>query len=123
MKLWSWGTVAFATSLLLGAPASALVPLTTPVQGMLRDGAGVPVADAHFGMTFTLYTGPAAEAEAVWSESWPGTDGDCLADTEGCVHVVGGRFRVHLGQHNPLTPEVPAFTVLKVMSPLSMVEL
>ncbi|MEE2780111.1 MAG: hypothetical protein VYE15_06290, partial [Myxococcota bacterium] len=86
--------------------ANAIVPLTTPIQGVLRDGAGVPVADAHFGMTFTLYTGAGAEAEAVWSEAWPPGGGNCLVDHTGCIHVTGGRFRIRLGLLNPLEPEV-----------------
>ena len=87
--------MSFALVTLVATSVSA-VPLQLPVQGVLRDNAGVPVAEDVFGMTFALYDSPDA-AEAVWTESWPPGDGDCQADPTDCVHVVSGTFQVMLG--------------------------
>jgi hypothetical protein len=85
----------------LCAPVNAAVPLEAPLQGTLRDNAGMPVIDGAFAVTFSLYAG-AEDADAVWTESWASATGDCVADPAGCVMVTGGRFHVRLGAHTPL---------------------
>ncbi|MEC9071434.1 MAG: hypothetical protein VX938_03605, partial [Myxococcota bacterium] len=86
-----------STALMLGlvcllVPAVAgAVPLEVPVQGLLRDNAGVPVVEDVFQVTFALY-GQAEGGEVLWTESWPAGEGDCLVDPTGCVHVTAGTF-------------------------------
>ncbi|MEC9070759.1 MAG: hypothetical protein VX938_00210, partial [Myxococcota bacterium] len=82
-------------------PAQASVPLQIPVQGLLRDNAGVPVAEDVFQVTFALYGEPEG-GDPIWSETWPPEGGDCLGDPTGCVHVVRGTFQVMLGAHTAL---------------------
>ena len=84
----------------LSAPAAA-VPLQTPVQGVLRDNAGVLVQQGSFAVQFALY-GAADATEALWTESWPAGGGDCVVEPTGCVQVSKGRFAVELGTHTPL---------------------
>ncbi|MEC9070758.1 MAG: fibrinogen-like YCDxxxxGGGW domain-containing protein, partial [Myxococcota bacterium] len=83
------------------APVLGAVPLKVPLQGVIRDNAGVPVVEDVFSVTFSLYETADSE-EAVWSESWPPAGQGCEDAPEGCVHVVEGRFQVDLGTHVPL---------------------
>lgn len=72
------------------APAHAAVPNTMSYQGLLTDGAGAPVPDGTYDLTFKLYffaTGPGWQ----WQE------------TQSAVPVTGGVFSVQLGSVNPLT--------------------
>ncbi|MEC9072763.1 MAG: hypothetical protein VX938_10305, partial [Myxococcota bacterium] len=86
--------------------ASAAVPLELPVQGVLRDNAGLPVAEDVFEMTFALYDGPDAVAP-VWTEARVPADGEsCVTTPEACVHVTGGVFHVNLGSGEPLGLEI-----------------
>ena len=85
--------------------AAAGVPRFLPFQGMLRDGAGVPVAQGSLAVTFSLYD-DASGAEKVWTESWPPDGHDCSAWSSGCVEVIGGVFSVNLGTHVPLAPDL-----------------
>ena len=90
---------------LMGAQAYATVPLMMPTQGVLRDNAGVPVAEDVFAMTFTLYT-QQVDGDQVWQEEWPSAGNNCQEDPTGCVHVQDGIFSVMLGAHAPLTPQL-----------------
>ena len=96
---------AVVTSWLVAGTALAAPPLLMPVQGVLRDNAGAPVADGAFSLTFSLY---AAESDPtpVWTETWPPASGDCANSPAGCVAVQGGVFSVLLGTHEPLDPQV-----------------
>ncbi|MEC9071441.1 MAG: hypothetical protein VX938_03640, partial [Myxococcota bacterium] len=85
--------------------ASAAVPLQTPIQGVLRDNAGVPVVEDIFEVTFALYDSPDSQ-EALWSETWPPEGTDCATTPESCVHVQGGVFHLNLGTHEPLSAEI-----------------
>ncbi|MEC9072030.1 MAG: hypothetical protein VX938_06605, partial [Myxococcota bacterium] len=80
-------------------------PLNLPLQGVIRDNAGVPVVEDVFQVTFALYDTVDA-VDPVWTESWPAGDEDCAVAPDGCVHVVNGRFRLALGAHNPLDVSV-----------------
>ena len=92
--------------LLSGGMAVAAVPLQLPVQGVLRDNAGLPVTEDVFEMTFSLYQSPEA-ADPVWTEVWAPANGeDCTTTPEACVHVTGGIFRVSLGTKETLGLEV-----------------
>ena len=82
-------------------PALATVPLRVPLQGVIRDNAGVTVVEDVFSVTFSLYDGPEA-VDPVWTESWPADGVSCEDEPSACVHVVEGRFRVALGAHAPL---------------------
>ena len=54
-------------ALLLSSLATAAVPLRVPIQGMVRDNAGVPVHSGAFSTTFRLYDAPDA-AQPLWME-------------------------------------------------------
>jgi len=86
----------------VAAVALAVVPMMTPVQGVLRDNAGAMVGEGAFEITFALYD-DADVKDPVWTESWPPGGGDCVVDPTGCVAVQGGVFHVTLGTHSPLT--------------------
>ena len=90
---------------LAAPPVRADVPLMMPVQGVLRDNAGAPVAEGTFGITFSLY---AAETggDPVWSESWPPAGETCVNQPEHCVAVQSGVFHTLLGTFAPLDPTV-----------------
>lgn len=90
-------------SLLSASSVALAVPLKTPLQGVIQDNAGQPVADGAFSVTFALYPS-ADDVDPVWSEAWPPGGADCLADPTGCVNVSGGLFTVDLGTHAPLEP-------------------
>lgn len=83
--------------------ATATVPLQTPIQGVLRDNAGVPVVEDIFEVTFALYDSPVAE-NPLWTETWPPEGSDCVTTPESCVHVQAGVFQLSLGTHTPLSP-------------------
>ena len=57
-------------------PALATVPLRVPLQGVIRDNAGVTVVEDVFSVTFSLYDGPEA-VDPVWTESWPADGVSC----------------------------------------------
>ena len=97
--------VALACSLLLlvSSLASAAVPLQMPVQGILRDNAGVPVAGGTFSVTFALYTAETG-GDPVWQEAWPPAGESCAANPEHCVTVANGVFHALLGSIEPLGP-------------------
>ena len=73
--------------------ATAAVPTTMPLHGVLRDQAGVLVEQGTFEVTFTLYDGETSDS-VIWSETWPE------------LAVNGGAFSVVLGSVVPLTPNV-----------------
>jgi len=88
--VWSFLLACLVTTTCLAAPAQAAVPNTISYQGLLTDGAGAPVADGTYDLTFKLYffaTGGGVQ----WSE------------TQSAVPVSGGLFSVQLGSVNPLT--------------------
>ena len=87
--------------LFLPGVVTAAVPLQLPLQGVLRDNAGVPVVEDVFEVTFSLYDASDA-TEPVWTETWPPDGVTCLDDPGACVHVQGGRFQVALGTHAAL---------------------
>jgi len=66
------------------------MPLEMPLQGVLRDNAGAPVAQGEFPMTFAIYAAADA-ADALWTETLG-------------VTVQGGQFRLNLGTITPLSP-------------------
>jgi len=75
---------------LLVAPAALAMPMEMPIQGVLRDNAGTPVAQGEFPMTFAIYE-TADAADPLWTESLG-------------VTVAGGQFRLNLGTITPLEP-------------------
>ncbi|MDP6944281.1 MAG: hypothetical protein QF464_09035, partial [Myxococcota bacterium] len=77
---------------LLLAPTAVAMPLEMPLQGVLRDNAGAPVAADTFEMTFNLYESADA-ADALWTETRD-------------VTVQGGQFRLNLGTDTPLDPSL-----------------
>ena len=88
--------LAATLALLLCAPMALAMPLEMPLQGVLRDNAGAPVAEGEFEMTFRLY--PSAEAEtASWTEVRQ-------------VVVQGGQFRLNLGVDTALDPSLFALS-------------
>ena len=86
------------------AHAFADVPLMMPMQGAIRDNAGVPVATGTFEVTFALYTSETG-GSPVWTENWPPA-GTCADGPNACVAVQSGAFHVLLGTHVPLDPSV-----------------
>jgi len=64
------------------------VPETISYQGVLTDGAGAPVADGSYDLTFKIYTVASGGTE-IWTETR-------------VVDVAGGIFSVILGSVNPL---------------------
>ena len=80
-----------AASLLTSSLAFAL-PLEMPLQGVLRDNAGAPVAEGTFEMTFAIYA-DAESDEALWTEVRQ-------------VTAQGGQFRINLGAESPLDPSI-----------------
>lgn len=94
-----WPIVAVVAATLSGRlaqPARAAAG-TVPVQGVVRDHTGTPVAEGAFRMTFRLYEGAEAET-ALWSESHPPDESvDCSASPEACVAVRDGVFTARLG--------------------------
>jgi hypothetical protein len=73
--------------------ATAAVPTTMPLHGVLRDQAGVVVEQGTFELTFTLYDGEASDT-VIWTETWPE------------LAVNSGAFAVVLGSVVPLTATV-----------------
>jgi hypothetical protein len=69
-------------------PASAQIPQTMSYQGVLTDGAGTPVSDGSYNVTFSLYAA-ASGGTAIWTETQS-------------VQVTGGIFSVILGSDTPL---------------------
>ena len=102
----SWLALALA---LPAGPAVAAPPPTMPLQGVLRDNAGLPVAEGTFAVGFALYANATGGAP-VWQESWPPAGETCAASPESCVVVQGGSFHVMLGTHEPLAPAIFATT-------------
>ena len=49
-------------------PAHAAVPLQMPLQGVLRDGAGMPAPDGAYEVVFSIYEA-ATGSEALWTEA------------------------------------------------------
>ncbi len=92
--------VLFAGLLLSASPAWG-APAQLPVQGVLLDNAGEPVADGAFAMVFALYSAGDAEVP-VWAETWPADGHDCVEDAAGCVAVSRGVFSTSLGAQLPL---------------------
>ncbi len=66
----------------------AQIPQTMSYQGVLTDGAGTPVADNSYSLTFRMYTTASGGSE-IWIETQS-------------VQVTGGIFSVILGSSNPL---------------------
>lgn len=93
------------TAALAWAGAAAALPLQMPLQGVVMDNAGTPVASGAFAVTYALYDSPTGEV-ALWTESHPADGHDCVADPGGCVAVEQGVFSVQLGVHEPLTPQL-----------------
>ena len=87
MFLFIWAAV-FAA-----APAFAVVPGQISYQGHLTDGAGNPLPDDTYAITFSLYN---ASDTLLWSE------------TQNDVLVIGGIFNVQIGQ-DPIGNPFPAF--------------
>ncbi|MEY3012679.1 MAG: hypothetical protein RIT45_1414 [Pseudomonadota bacterium] len=73
----------------LAGPATAAVPKTTAVQGVLTGTGGVPAADGTYDFTFAIYAA-ASGGTALWSEG------------PVAVQVAGGRFSAVLGSKTPL---------------------
>ncbi|MEC9073410.1 MAG: hypothetical protein VX938_13550, partial [Myxococcota bacterium] len=94
--------VLMMTGLMLSTAAQAAVPLRVPVQGALRDNAGVPVANDVFAVRFALYPSPDA-IEPLWVEHHPPEGVDCGDLPQHCVHVKGGVFQVQLGSSTGLS--------------------
>ncbi|MCK5406446.1 MAG: hypothetical protein KAJ37_03290, partial [Candidatus Krumholzibacteria bacterium] len=69
--------------------APAQIPQTMSYQGVLTDGAGTPVPDGSYNITFNLYT-VASGGTTIWTETQS-------------VQVDGGIFSVILGAQTPLT--------------------
>jgi hypothetical protein len=84
-------SIVCVASLLTASLAFAL-PLEMPLQGVLRDNAGAPVAAGTFEMTFAIYA-DAESDEALWTEVRQ-------------VTAQGGQFRVNLGVESPLDPSI-----------------
>ena len=78
-----------SASLAAAPPSPAAVPETMSYQGVLTDGAGVPVPDGFYDLTFNLYDAPTG-GTALWSEAQNG------------VAVTAGGFSVLLGSVVPL---------------------
>ncbi|GMV43776.1 MAG: hypothetical protein AMXMBFR64_54920 [Myxococcales bacterium] len=95
---------ALAAALLAG-PAWSVPPPFMPIQGVLRDNAGLVVSQGTFAMTFALY-GAEGDAAPVWSETWPPGGESCALVPDPCVAVQGGVFTVLLGTHVPLDPQI-----------------
>ena len=89
--------------LLVTSVAHAAVPQKMPVQGILRDNAGVPVAGGTFSVTFALYSAETGGAP-VWQEAWPPAGESCATHPEHCVSVADGVFHVELGALEPFGP-------------------
>jgi hypothetical protein len=70
-------------------PAGAQIPQTMSYQGVLTDGAGTPVPDNTYSLTFRMYTVSSGGSD-IWTETQS-------------VQVTGGIFSVILGSSNPLT--------------------
>ncbi len=81
--------ITIALMVLTAAAAHGQVPETISYQGVLTDGAGTPVLDGSYDITFNIYT-VASGGTAVWTETQS-------------VGVAGGIFSAILGAVNPLT--------------------
>lgn len=77
--------------LLVPAWSAASIPQTLSVQGVLKDGAGNPVADGEHSVLFSLYE-QATDGSSLWTETH-------------MVQTVDGLFSVLLGSITPLTPD------------------
>lgn len=104
LGLWLALALALPASTALAAP-----PPVMPLQGVLRDNAGLPVAEGVFSVAFALYAAPSGGA-ALWTESWPPAGQTCAGSPESCLVVHGGSFHVMLGSHTPLDPALFAAT-------------
>ena len=93
----------FVTLLVVGlaATASATVPLRMPIQGVLRDGTGMPAPDGAYEVSFALYDG-AAGGDPLWTETWSSAGPSCGTDPTGCVEVAHGAFHALLGEHTDI---------------------
>ncbi|GMV43869.1 MAG: hypothetical protein AMXMBFR64_55850 [Myxococcales bacterium] len=98
----SWRPLATLLAL-IAAPALAAPPPVMPLQGVLRDNAGLPVAEGVFSVTFALY-GQQVGGSPVWTESWPPAGQTCQGAPTSCLGVKDGTFHVLLGTHAPLDP-------------------
>lgn len=96
--------LALLLTALAAVPATAAPPLQMPIQGVLRDNAGLVVSEGTFAMTFALYAAE-GDSDPVWTESWPPGGESCAVAPAGCVAVQGSAFAVLLGTHVPLDPQ------------------
>lgn len=92
-------------TLLAAAPAVAAVPASIPLQGMLRDAAGLPVEDGAWPATFSLFNSEAG-LDALWMETWPPVGEGCDEEPDLCVRTEGGIFALLLGTQTPLSAEL-----------------
>lgn len=76
-----------------------------PIQGVLRDSAGLMPPDGQYPVTFALHSQSVGGA-VLWSESWPPQPGSCSGDPGACVEVVGGVFDAMLGSHAELDTDL-----------------
>ncbi|GMV41297.1 MAG: hypothetical protein AMXMBFR64_30130 [Myxococcales bacterium] len=97
-----WSCVLLGVALVTSSAVAA--PLQMPLQGVLRDNAGMPVAEGSFAVTFALYEGETG-GSPLWTEAWPPT-GTCAGAGSGCLTVSNGAFHVMLGSHSPLSPSL-----------------
>jgi hypothetical protein len=87
MARFSGSLLAFLAGVLTfcaGAAWASPLPMTLPVQGVLRTLAGGPVADGTYPLTISLYD-QAVGGNKIWSQTLPG------------VTVLGGLFAVDVG--------------------------
>ena len=91
MRRLQFLTLLTCAALLLSVSVSApaQIPETMSYQGVLTDGAGTPVSDGNYSLTFKIYTAASGGTE-IWTEAQS-------------VLVSGGIFSVILGAVNPLT--------------------
>ena len=107
-RRWMTLPLAGLVAMTLASPAAAEAPFQMPLQGVLRDNAGMPVAEGSFAVTFALYTDETGGAP-VWMESWPAS-GTCAGGADGCLAVTNGAFHALLGSHTPMDPGIFAAT-------------
>jgi hypothetical protein len=81
-------------------PALGVVPHWISYQGVLTDGAGTPVPDGTYSITFSLFTQPEGGSE-IWSTTMP-------------VVVSGGIFNVALGEFGAEHFEHPSWLGISV---------